>query len=217
MTRMIVTLDGLWFRNVLAAVGPEKALAMDIKVFQGQFRIATRVIRERFGLDGNSRRDKAVVLEQMARLYGHDFEIIDEPGAVTMRLHRCAFLDALRAAGRTDHDCRVVCRALRPAWFDEIEPRTGVYGFQARYNAGETTFYAPSRLSDAVSTSVADAAVHAHRALGNMPQALTHVALVNTARNLARSGGPSEHRSRSTGEVPPGGRAAPTSTAVQNS
>ena len=128
MARMLITLDGLWFRNVLAAVGPEKALAMDIKVFQGQFRIATRVIRERFGLDGKSRRDKAVVLEQMARLYGHDFEIVDEPGAVTMRLHRCAFLDALRAAGRTDHDCRVVCRALRPAWFEEIEPRTGGAG-----------------------------------------------------------------------------------------
>jgi hypothetical protein len=128
MASMLITLDGLWFRNVLAALGPEATLAMDIRVFRGQFRIATRLIRERFGTDGKSRRDKAVVLEQMARLYGHDFEIVDEPGAVTMRLHRCAFLDALRAAGRTDHDCRAVCRALRPAWFEEIEPRTGGAG-----------------------------------------------------------------------------------------
>lgn len=128
MTRMIVTLDGLWFRNALAALGAEATLAMDMRVFKSQFRIATRVIRERFGLDGNSRRDKAVVLEQMARMYGHDFEILDEPAAVTMRLHRCAFLEALRAAGRADHDCRMVCRALRPAWFEEIEPRTGGAG-----------------------------------------------------------------------------------------
>ena len=35
--------------------------------------------------------------------------------------------------------------ALTPV---EIEPTAGVYGFQARYNAGETTFYAPSRLDD---------------------------------------------------------------------
>jgi D-alanine-D-alanine ligase len=54
-------------------------------------------------------------------------------------------------------------RALTPV---EIEPTTGVYSFQARYNAGETTFYAPSRLDDDVVGSVADAAVLAHRTLG---------------------------------------------------
>ena len=48
----------------------------------------------------------------------------------------------------------------------EIEPSAGVYGFQARYNAGETTFYAPSRLSDDVAAAVSDAAVLAHRTLG---------------------------------------------------
>lgn len=48
----------------------------------------------------------------------------------------------------------------------EIEPTDGVYGFQARYNAGETTFYAPSRLSDEISAKVSDAAVLAHRTLG---------------------------------------------------
>ena len=59
--------------------------------------------------------------------------------------------------------------------------------------------------------------LHNRRALGNTPQALTHVALVNTARNLARSGGPSEHRSRSTGGAPPGGRAAPDASVPKKS
>ena len=54
-------------------------------------------------------------------------------------------------------------RALTPV---EIEPTSGVYGFQARYNAGETTFYAPSRLDDDVAAAVSDAAVLAHRTLG---------------------------------------------------
>jgi GH15 family glucan-1,4-alpha-glucosidase len=48
-----------------------------------------------------------------------------------------------------------------------------------------------------------------HRALGNTPQALTHVALINTARNLAERGGPSEHRSGTTQEEPPGGQVPP--------
>ena len=35
---------------------------------------------------------------------------------------------------------------------------------------------------------------HRHRQLGNFPQALSHVMLINTARNLARSHGPAEQR-----------------------
>lgn len=54
----------------------------------------------------------------------------------------------------------------RPLVPVEIEPADGVYGFQARYNAGETMFYAPSRLSDEISATVSDAAVLVHRTLG---------------------------------------------------
>jgi D-alanine-D-alanine ligase len=48
----------------------------------------------------------------------------------------------------------------------EIVPTAGVYSFQARYNAGETTFYAPARLAPPVSSAAAEAAVQAHRTLG---------------------------------------------------
>jgi D-alanine-D-alanine ligase len=48
----------------------------------------------------------------------------------------------------------------------EIEPLSGVYDFEARYNAGETRFYAPARLSAVVAERAARAAVAAHRALG---------------------------------------------------
>src|SRR5208283_2629957 len=41
--------------------------------------------------------------------------------------------------------------------------------------------------------------------LGNFPQALSHVALINTARNLSHRGGPSEHRSSGIEQPPPGG------------
>jgi len=48
----------------------------------------------------------------------------------------------------------------------EIQPLSGVYSFEARYNAGETRFYTPARLSDEVTARAASAAIAAHTALG---------------------------------------------------
>jgi len=48
----------------------------------------------------------------------------------------------------------------------EIAPLSGVYSFEARYNAGETEFYVPARISSEIAASAAAAALSAHRALG---------------------------------------------------
>ena len=56
----------------------------------------------------------------------------------------------------------------------EIEPLSGIYSFEARYNAGETRFYVPARLSDDVAVRAAAAALDAHRALG-----LRHISRVD--------------------------------------
>jgi len=48
----------------------------------------------------------------------------------------------------------------------EIEPLSGVYSFEARYNAGETRFYTPARLAPEVAARAAETAVTAHIALG---------------------------------------------------
>ena len=48
----------------------------------------------------------------------------------------------------------------------EIEPISGVYSFEARYNAGETRFFTPARVSDRVAADAAAAAITAHSALG---------------------------------------------------
>jgi D-alanine-D-alanine ligase len=48
----------------------------------------------------------------------------------------------------------------------EIEPISGFYSFEARYNAGETRFYTPARIPDAVAESASQSAIQAHRALG---------------------------------------------------
>jgi D-alanine-D-alanine ligase len=48
----------------------------------------------------------------------------------------------------------------------EIVPRDGVYDYAARYTAGLTTWHTPARLAPPVASSVAEAALAAHHALG---------------------------------------------------
>ncbi len=48
----------------------------------------------------------------------------------------------------------------------EIVPLSGVYSFEARYNAGETRFYAPARIDKDVAARAAETALAAHSALG---------------------------------------------------
>src|SRR6195952_3745273 len=48
----------------------------------------------------------------------------------------------------------------------EIVPLSGVYTFDARYNAGETRFFTPARISDEAAARAAEAAITAHTALG---------------------------------------------------
>lgn len=48
----------------------------------------------------------------------------------------------------------------------EIEPRSGFYSFEARYNAGETSFYVPARLDDETAAAAQASALLIHETLG---------------------------------------------------
>lgn len=48
----------------------------------------------------------------------------------------------------------------------ETVPNSGVYDYAARYNAGETTYYAPARLPDELSAHLADIALRAYTTIG---------------------------------------------------
>jgi D-alanine-D-alanine ligase len=48
----------------------------------------------------------------------------------------------------------------------EIVPRSGFYGFEERYTAGETRFYTPARIDPAVAAAAGELAVLAHEAMG---------------------------------------------------
>ncbi|MDJ1371707.1 D-alanine--D-alanine ligase family protein [Gulosibacter molinativorax] len=48
----------------------------------------------------------------------------------------------------------------------EVVPNSGVYDYAARYNAGETTYYAPGRVDEAVLTQVSELAVRVCQIIG---------------------------------------------------
>jgi len=48
----------------------------------------------------------------------------------------------------------------------EIQPLSGVYSFEARYNAGETRFFVPARIEPEIAARAERAALDAHAALG---------------------------------------------------
>jgi D-alanine-D-alanine ligase len=48
----------------------------------------------------------------------------------------------------------------------EIQPRSGIYDYAARYTAGETEFFVPARIGAQEAQACAEAAVLAHEALG---------------------------------------------------
>jgi D-alanine-D-alanine ligase len=56
----------------------------------------------------------------------------------------------------------------------EIEPRLGVYGYDARYNAGETRFFTPARLSGDITELAQSTALSIHNTL-----ALRHISRVD--------------------------------------
>lgn len=62
----------------------------------------------------------------------------------------------------------------------EIEPLSGVYSFEARYNAGETRFYTPARIGPAAAEQATAVAIAAHTALG-----LRHISRIDLILDAA--------------------------------
>lgn len=97
--------------------------------------------------------------------------IVDEPGDLaTAMVHAYRYGDVALVEQKIVGTEISVCVidtgdgpvALSPV---EIEPISGFYSFEARYNAGETRFYTPARISDEVAARASEAAIAAHETL----------------------------------------------------
>jgi GH15 family glucan-1,4-alpha-glucosidase len=68
------------------------------------------------------------------------------------------------------------------------------YQLQGRHDEAERLYERLLSITNDVGLLAEEYDPHRRRQLGNFPQALSHVMLINTARNLARSQGPAEQR-----------------------
>jgi GH15 family glucan-1,4-alpha-glucosidase len=66
-----------------------------------------------------------------------------------------------------------------------------------RYDEARQTFERILTLRNDLGLLSEEYDAHKQRLIGNVPQAYSHVGVVNTARNLSKQGGPAHHRSRS--------------------
>jgi GH15 family glucan-1,4-alpha-glucosidase len=105
------------------------------------------------------------------------------------------------------HDC-FVARYRRSSTLGDLPPGQGVFlpcSFwladnllaMGRREEAEQMFEKLAAIANDVGLLPEEYEPEAKRMLGNFPQAFTHVALVNTAFNLWRPGGPAEHRQAS--------------------
>lgn len=123
-----------------------------------------RVVREK--LDGD------LVVKPGSGGSAQGVSIVDHPDALARAMVEAFTYDDIAVVERrivgTEIAITVVDTGDGPATLPavEIEPTAGVYGFDARYNAGETTFYAPSRLGDDALANATAAAITAHSTLG---------------------------------------------------
>jgi GH15 family glucan-1,4-alpha-glucosidase len=183
---------------------------------------------EEFGLKGDAskwRRLRSTIHEDVCR-EGFDPALNSfvqyygskEPDASLLMLPLVGFLPATdpRTRGTVDYIQR---RLQRNGFVDRYAPAPHVDGLpagegsfllctfwladnlalQGRYDEARELFERLLGLRNDVGLLSEQYDPEARRMLGNFPQAFSHVGLINTARNLARSGGPAEDRQNPSG------------------
>jgi GH15 family glucan-1,4-alpha-glucosidase len=183
---------------------------------------------EEFGLEGEAskwRRLRAEIHEDVCR-EGFDPAVNSfvqyygskEPDASLLMLPLVGFLPATDPRMRGTVDC-IQRRLVRHGFVDRYAPAPHVDGLpggegafllctfwladnlalQGRYAEARNIFEQLLNLRNDVGLLSEQYDPDARRMVGNFPQAFSHVGLINTARNLARRGGPAEDRPNPTG------------------
>lgn len=142
LRRSYTAVDGLWFVKLEEALGFDKALEVDEKVWRIMPKIQARKARELLEIKGNSAEEllQALILKFEAENYQYTC-LKREPGRLEIAIKSCPWLAILKKTDRL-HLAEKVAKAICPAEFDSWAKEFGAKSacqFLAMQCAGDKT------------------------------------------------------------------------------
>jgi len=119
--------DGLWFLAAEQAEGFDKALAMDVQVWERYASLCIKRIRKYYPIGSNGL-DAFKEIMRIDPLWLHvEFELIGESkDRLTFQVNKCPFLEAMERMGRPVLTCEPVETAYLTAMAQALDPRIRV-------------------------------------------------------------------------------------------
>ncbi|GAB4327392.1 MAG: hypothetical protein Kow0069_34280 [Promethearchaeota archaeon] len=131
-SRNFFTLDGLWMVVAEERLGLEKAVELDLEVWQRFFPIIYRRVARYLGVGGRQVDDFVHVLGFRWKAEGWNFKVNEcgpNEAHVTVEAGGCPYLEILKRAGRPDKFslvCRRVCEPIYATAAHAFNPRIRV-------------------------------------------------------------------------------------------
>ncbi len=127
MADLAMAVDGLWFLAVEKADGFDKALAMDVEVWERYARLSVKRIKKHFPIASDPLEAIKDVISYDPLWYWMDFEFVeDDPRRLVFRVNTCPALEAMERMGREVLTCEPVEGAYLAALAETVDRRIRV-------------------------------------------------------------------------------------------
>ncbi|MEW6443301.1 MAG: DUF6125 family protein [bacterium] len=120
-------MDGLWFVAAEQAHGFDRALELDVQVWERYGAVSVKRIRKYFPIDGKGLAGVKEVLSLDPFMAIVDFEVLSEtPDSITFQAKTCPFLEAMERYGRKVFTCEQAETAYFRGLARAVDPRIRV-------------------------------------------------------------------------------------------
>ncbi len=127
MADLAMAVDGLWFLAAEKADGFERALAMDVEVWEKYARLSVKRIRRHFQIASEPLEAIKDVISYDPLWYSIRFDFVeDNPTRLVFRVNACPALEAMERMGREVLTCEPVEGAYLTALADTVDNRIRV-------------------------------------------------------------------------------------------